>query len=200
MKKLLLVTLGTLVIATFSLVFAGNSASYAREKQDECQGECLAYDWQWQCKHSWHGVCLKWEKVKVCTEYENLCVEPEPTPTPEPSVEPTATPEVTVRPAPNYFTSPPLGACFGKWDWPITQAIAERTSPTTALIDYVPTTGEGEHLNVVYSESWFDVVTGLGAHGLRDWMPNNGQDVPLNDLVPGQTYYYRLQNGCSMWG
>ena len=122
-------------------------------------------------------------------------------PTPTPTSSPTATPSATPAPATSggstSMPGAPAGRCAGKSDPVITQAVATR-SGTDASIAYVPTAGEGEPVNVVFDENPFEIILGLGSHGLRDWLPNNG-NVQLHELVEGQSYWYRIANGCSPW-
>ena len=113
-----------------------------------------------------------------------------PTPTPTPSV-------TTSNGGSTSMPGAPAGRCAGQSDPVITQAVATR-SGTSANIAYVPTAGESEPVNVVFDENPFEIILGLGSHGLRDWTPNNG-NVQLNDLVEGQSYWYRIANGCSPW-
>lgn len=107
---------------------------------------------------------------------------------------------VTPAPQPVVRGTSPAGftpACYGVTHPVIPWASAERNG-TSAIIRYVPTTGEGDSVNVVFAENPFDIIFNLGNHGLRDWTPNNGH-VQLNDLVAGQSYWFRIANGCSRW-
>ena len=113
---------------------------------------------------------------------------------PEPTPEPTPAPQPVVREhGPAGFTP----ACYGQTHPVIPWASAIRNG-SDATINYVPTTGEGDFVNVVFSENPFDIIFNLGAHGLRDERPNDGS-VELHELVVGQSYWFRIANGCARW-
>jgi hypothetical protein len=134
-------------------------------------------------QEAWDRVLYSWHDA-----YVGGCEVPEPTPIPTPVV---FEPGVAGG---GGFTP----VCYGRSHPIIPWASATRTDGTNASINYVPTAGEGEPVNVVYSENPFEIIFNLGNHGLRDWTPNNG-NVQLHDLIAGQSYWYRMANGCSPW-
>ena len=137
--------------------------------------------YKWHFKN--HKRDIVWEEGMDAS-----CEFPEE-PTPEPFV-----------PAPVVRTIGPAGftpACYGVTHPVIPWASATRDG-SDATINYVPTTGVGDFVNVVFDESPFDIIFGLGSHGLRDERPNDGS-VELHDLVPGQSYWFRIANGCARW-
>jgi hypothetical protein len=113
---------------------------------------------------------------------------------PTPTATPTPAPQPVVRSHGEAGFTP---VCYGVSHPVIPWASAERDG-SDATINYVPTTGEGDMVNVVFAENPFDIIFNLGNHGLRDERPNDGS-VELHDLVLSQSYWYRIANGCSRW-
>lgn len=157
---------------------------------------CEWSEWS-ECKFRDEAVCgdgfqvryLRGEGCSNEADYQKCSVSCEP----EPSPSPTPTPNPPNPIGPGSFTP----ACYGVTHPVIPWASAERDG-TDALIKYVPTTGEGDQVNVVFSENPFEIIFNLGNHGLRDWRPNNGH-LNLHDLVAGRPYWFRIANGCSRW-
>ena len=206
-KKLLLVILGTLAIAVFSLVLAGKSASYATYKVDECQGECIAVELQCpqgyeetkskqgDCRQkywSWNPRDFGWkwrytDKIEVCTEYENLCVEPEPTPEPE------VTPSVPYvpQPQPPNPALPPV--CVDKTPLELPKNVHVERNGAEATVNFFT---KSSNANIYYrtsgTEGW--------EHALRDVPVTNGYvSVTIHDLKATGDYDFGVEssNGCA---
>lgn len=103
-----------LIALTFLGVLAGIlfvSTNAVKATYNECQGDCIDYDWRLVCSNRWHGICIDWDWKKVCTEYKNTCTEPSPTPTSTPEASPSATPVPTPTPGLTTAGVPPAREC-----------------------------------------------------------------------------------------
>ena len=78
------------------------------------------------------------------------------------------TPTVTPTPVPPVYlpgsTPPPthVGRCYGVSQPVIPWAFAYRNGTDAKIDYYVPTTGEGDVVNVVFSENPFEIIFNLG--------------------------------------
>ena len=122
---------------------------------DNCELECVNYEWQ--CPDGYGeffgNKCVKWthkgpkfkSKVKVCTERELVCEEPEP------SVTPTPTPTVPENPPIISDTSNPPIACDAKYVETYPNAAMVKRNGDTAIVQWVPT--EGDKVAIYYYQN-----------------------------------------------
>lgn len=208
-KKLLWLVLGgaILIFALWSIATRNVDATYTHI--DKCQGDCITYELQcpdgYEETDSRHGECKKWkwiiwpvwgewrytDKVEVCTEYEDLCIEPSLTPTPtEP--QPTQPPTRIIT-----DTSNPHIACVADKpeELPRNAKVIRNGSSAVVSAD-IP---EGDKVNVYYranSDTEYNHAIGdvpVFDDGIRRF------GVEINDLDPniGYTFAIAASNSCN---
>lgn len=192
MKKLLLI----FSLLLISLFFTKNTNAIGLDhlqEVDECQGECITYETETYCSNWFWWWCTDWDEREVCTEYENLCIEPSITPSPEP----TDAPKEDVEDGDFSDTSNPPIACTAtapeKLPWDIHVV---RNGSDATVKAFIP---EGDKVNVYYRSN----SSLVWEHALGD-VPviDDGQrrvEVTIHDLVPSIGYTFGVQavNACT---
>ena len=178
-----------------------------------CEEVCTDWDWvKTTCKFKIGQYCIVWNYEKICSNYENQCVEPTVTPTPSPTpcddceckeCEPEVSPTPTDSPREdvedgNYddTRNNPI-ACVAKapeklpWDIKVI-----RNGSDATVKAFIP---EGDKVNIFYREN----STPNWNHAQGDvQVIDDGMrrvEVTIHDLVPSVGYTFGVQavNACT---
>lgn len=192
---------GALAALMVWIALGAINKTYAKEPLDNCHNECtLSIPWCYR----WYGfTCWGW--TTKCLEHKLVCELPDPTPSPEASVEPSATPEASASASPVPLSEAhgcrdncqpkyePI-LCHGE-NPPQVQFSVKRTSPTSVQLNWWAITGV-DHYSVLYG---YESENEMGIPFVKP----DATQVDINGLKANQYINVRMMaeypNKCVSW-